>query len=67
MHWMRCTLNIAVNVVAHETPIAYKYVVYSPNRGGDSPYEVLQGDASHYNRYLKVPRASCHHGGKYCI
>ena len=62
---MRCTVNIAINVLQNETPIAYKYVIDSPNRDGANKFEVLQGIDPHLNRCLVVPRAMCYPHGKY--
>ena len=58
---MQCTLNIGVEVIHYGSPVAYKYVVYSPRRTAhkEHPYEFLHQSpkiSGHVNRTLRVPR-----------
>ncbi len=54
-YWMKCTLNIDVDVLKRERPIPYKYVIHSPNREDSHPYELLQNQRGNPNRCLVVP------------
>ena len=68
---MQCRLPIDVNVVKESGvhPIAYKYVIHSPNRRGKGihPWEVLHNPQykrpKPLNRGLCVPAASSHDKG----
>ena len=64
---MRCTLNINIDLLKNGRPIAYKYVIRSPNRKGFNPYDFLHAPTKKYNcninRCLIVPTRYCHQKG----
>ena len=62
---MGCTLNFDVDLLRSENPIAYKYLIYTPQSGQrpSEAYEYLHNAPSHgsgfINRCLIIPRDNC--------
>lgn len=55
---MQCTLYIDVDIVKNGRTVAYKYVIYSPNRKDARPYEFFHDHprrSGYTNRCLIVP------------